>query len=533
MAVTQISKIQVRRGFQSDIGNLAAGEFAWAIDSQRLFIGNGTTEEGAPISGITEIMTNNFTTTGGVNEIITNYVYKGVLGGYEVITGIDTSTPVVRALQDKIDDIVNVRDFGASGTGNVDDTMAIQRAIFELYDRFDPGPDVKTRRKLRFNAGTYLIEGELLLPPFLSIEGEGIDNVQLLIKQPIKFVTSSGSDPVEIVIPSIYPTGINIKGLTVTSTESIVLLDIDGSNNVTFEDCAFVGPKTMPDNNSFLSQAMRISSSAKITSRIMFNRCVFKKFDRAATIDSQIGTEDISFTNCFFNECGRGIVTETIPNETEEDQNIPVSGLRISNSMFLDIYGHGIYGDDYVRGIASISNTFKNVGSFYEGDETSISVWGPIIVFNANDNYSIADMFHRTVLNSKSFRRIQATNYRIVSFSIDEYLALGSAKNIAGARYTLLRNQGFSLPLETAIETGIVNYTMQRGPEYRSGILKFARRSEDEIVYDEEYTETADVGVEVSIISNPTDTLQLRIAGITDNSIDDDVIFCYDLKTLS
>ena len=43
MAVVQISKIQVRRGRkngESGIPQLSSGEFAWAVDSQELFIGN-------------------------------------------------------------------------------------------------------------------------------------------------------------------------------------------------------------------------------------------------------------------------------------------------------------------------------------------------------------------------------------------------------------------------------------------------------------------------------------------------------------
>lgn len=57
MAVTQISKIQVRRGRQENLPQLAAGELGWAIDTQQLYIGNGTFAEGAPSEGNTEILT--------------------------------------------------------------------------------------------------------------------------------------------------------------------------------------------------------------------------------------------------------------------------------------------------------------------------------------------------------------------------------------------------------------------------------------------------------------------------------------------
>lgn len=57
MAVTQISKIQIRRGLQENLPQLASAELGWSIDEQRLFIGNGTLAEGAPTVGMTEILT--------------------------------------------------------------------------------------------------------------------------------------------------------------------------------------------------------------------------------------------------------------------------------------------------------------------------------------------------------------------------------------------------------------------------------------------------------------------------------------------
>jgi hypothetical protein len=57
MAVIQISKIQVRRGLQENLPQLASGEIGWSVDAQKLYIGNGTITEGAPTLGRTEILT--------------------------------------------------------------------------------------------------------------------------------------------------------------------------------------------------------------------------------------------------------------------------------------------------------------------------------------------------------------------------------------------------------------------------------------------------------------------------------------------
>lgn len=57
MAVVQISKIQLRRGLQENLPQLASAELAWSVDERRLYIGNGTLAEGAPTVGVTEILT--------------------------------------------------------------------------------------------------------------------------------------------------------------------------------------------------------------------------------------------------------------------------------------------------------------------------------------------------------------------------------------------------------------------------------------------------------------------------------------------
>lgn len=57
MAIVQISQITNRKGYQSNLPQLAGAEFGWSIDTRQLFIGNGTLEEGAPVIGNTEILT--------------------------------------------------------------------------------------------------------------------------------------------------------------------------------------------------------------------------------------------------------------------------------------------------------------------------------------------------------------------------------------------------------------------------------------------------------------------------------------------
>lgn len=57
MAIVQISRITNRKGLQENLPQLAGAELGWSVDSRRLYIGNGTLQEGAPELGNTEILT--------------------------------------------------------------------------------------------------------------------------------------------------------------------------------------------------------------------------------------------------------------------------------------------------------------------------------------------------------------------------------------------------------------------------------------------------------------------------------------------
>lgn len=57
MAIVQISQITNRKGLQENLPQLAGAELGWSVDTRRLYIGNGTLQEGAPEIGNTEILT--------------------------------------------------------------------------------------------------------------------------------------------------------------------------------------------------------------------------------------------------------------------------------------------------------------------------------------------------------------------------------------------------------------------------------------------------------------------------------------------
>ena len=148
MAIVQVSRITNRKGLAENLPQLAGAELGWAIDDRRLYIGNGTLQDGAPVIGNTEILTefSDFLLVNGA------YTYRGEAAGYTVQTGATSGSPVSLNLQQWLDQFASVLDFGAVGDGVTDDTEAINRALYQLYCR-ESNPQI--RRSLFFPAGEY------------------------------------------------------------------------------------------------------------------------------------------------------------------------------------------------------------------------------------------------------------------------------------------------------------------------------------------------------------------------------------------
>jgi len=322
MAILQLSRITHRKGLSENLPQLAGAEFGWVLDDRKLFIGNGTIVDGAPLIGNTEILTE----FSNILDISSGYTYKGADAGYVVSTG--ATEDVVRSLQSKYDDFASVKDFGAIGNGLDDDTAAINRALYELFCRF-PNPQI--RRSLYFPAGVYKVTGTINIPPHAKLWGEGLTSsiisfddavtvnaVDIVVGTRYAISTISGSNfitvgaasnTVDVVFVATAgaaggtgtvrevpehvvetsdslqqtgldigaggaeaPTGIEMSNMSVYTTEENTPLKLDSVTNSGFYYLGLRGPNTDATAIGYSTSAIEIGSSVSPTHDITISK---------------------------------------------------------------------------------------------------------------------------------------------------------------------------------------------------------------------------------------------------------------------
>lgn len=276
MAVTQISRIQHRRGLEQDLPTLAGAELGWSVDTRKLYIGNGTLDEGAPTVGVTEILTQ----YSDLTALLGSYTFVGNSTGYTVQTGSSVLNPVVRSFQQKFDDFVNVKDFGATGDGSTDDTTAINRAIQQIYIETENLNDPRTRRTIYVPAGTYLTSNVISIPPYARIVGDGINST--IIKQ------QYGNVSVANVCDSAFQTGasigtngalspnnIDIENITFWNSNSSItepVFYLDSASNVSITSTSFISNR---NPGTHYPNVFEVISSTSSTQRVTLDRVQF------------------------------------------------------------------------------------------------------------------------------------------------------------------------------------------------------------------------------------------------------------------
>jgi hypothetical protein len=500
VAIVQISQITNRKGLQENLPQLAGAELGWSTDTRQLYIGNGTLEDGAPVIGNTEILTEfsdilNFTNT---------YTYKGEAAGYTVQTGATAGSPVTLSLQNWLDQFASVLDFGATGDGVTDDTVAINRALYQLYCR-EVNPQI--RRSLFFPAGVYRVTSAIKIPTYATLYGEGSDSSLIVMDDGVADYVARTADSLQNIginigdagaVPPEYITVTNM-GFTHQDPEQSVFL-VQNAANCTFQNVGFRGTSTTANLVSDANDSIGVSfasTSGTICEQITFTGCVFSGLVWGINTDQQI--KGVTITTSRFDTLYRGIVLGTAA-----VTNGGPTGTRIVGNMFDNIYAEGIiFGSNLVLAInASGHNIFYDVGNHFTG--STGTPFTSIISIQSNNNVSISDLFERTDTFSTTHPRIDLNNTVSIATTNGSQLSMGTYTRESGQQDTLVDDDtGVIFELDaTRVRAFCVNYTIVRNFTYRTGTITVATDVGDSslgITNSDDYVENGDTGIALSV----------------------------------
>jgi len=390
MAVVQISKIQHRRGLKnSNVGipQLSSAEFAWSIDTQELFIGNGSVAEGAPYVGNTKVLTEH----DNIMELLSSYTFEY---GTEVAA-------VERSLQSKLDEYVSILDFGdVDRTGSTDCVAVFEKAFTELF-RFPTSSQYK--KTLVIPNGTYRFSSNLTIPGTAQIKGETGDNVILNIgTNSILFISDKGT-AVSLFSSTDRPEKIKISNLTISHTTGQVALNgLKDSviENVTFKSTYSLGDTvtSLPDSAS-VTWENRIFGTA--VTNVEFRSCKFLSTPVGIHCSQTDQFETIvSIRDCYFLENDTSIYVAGTENQTTSWNIVNSQFTEVSNQVFRSTAG---------RGTVISGCSFKRCGVGSNNDDTNPTT--SMIVFGQPQN--------NVVINCNAARQQAAGT--VLSSSIPAY----------------------------------------------------------------------------------------------------------------
>jgi len=411
MAVVQISRIQIRRGKGTNgIPQLAGGEFGWAVDNRALYIGNGSVAEGSPAVGNTKIITEH----DDLFSLANSYTY---LNGVTVQTGASATAPIKRTLQSRLDEIVNIKSFGATGDGATDETVAIQRAIDQLFINSSTKGTEQSRVRLYIPAGLYKVSATIYVPPYCTIYGDGADKTKFSMtgNAPVFQTVNSSSTPGNYANDSTSTTlnqasNIHLEGFTIatvsTADPAIKLQSCKMSN---FKEIKITGPWTTGTAINTANSGMELESLSSIVSTQQ------NKFDHIHFNGLGVGiaSDDDIYGNHWhcshFENLGHGVMFGEGTALGAQGQITAPCKNSISHSQFSNIDKEAIVITQGVNN-TSTHNTFEGVGNV-GGNEGNAQY--SIIDFANAGNSSIEDFFARTA--DLGYNQTYISTYKYVS----------------------------------------------------------------------------------------------------------------------
>lgn len=435
MAIQQVSRITVRKGLAEELPQpLAGAELGWALDQRKLYIGNGTLADGAPIVGNTEILTE----FSDLFEYSAAYTYLGEAGGYTVQTGATSGSPISQSLQSRLDSYAVVTDFGVVGDGVTDNTAAINRAMFELYCKQD---NVSVRRALFFPAGTYKVSDTILIPPYARLYGDGakssIIRFEVLPWTPNTPFDSGvlvsylgayyrskkpvGANGIDITNTEFWQDGVTLPPYVARTSDNRQQIGINIGNSAT-------APTMVSISNMGFATSVNVSGGHDVFLAEQINSLVCREVAylgpltqatltvttnelAGLRLDGTSGRpcRDLVFDSCEFSGLTYGIKTPNITRGVNIKSSSFVnlhqgvvlggspsllggpSGFRLMGNTFDNIYHEGLIIQDCSLNGSSF-NTFIDVANRFG----SVILATPVIRIAADNNISVGDMFSQT-----------------------------------------------------------------------------------------------------------------------------------------
>lgn len=574
MAIVQISRITQRKGLAVDLPQpLAGAELGWATDERKLYIGNGTLADGAPIIGNTEVLTE----FSDILSYATEYTYKGEAAGYTVQTGATPGTPASQSLQSRLDSYAVITDFGPTGDGTTDVTADINRALDQIFCQ-DINPLV--RRSIFFPAGTYIITDTLLIPPYCKIYGEGSDSTIIYFRvQPWTSTTSYASGvlvensgvyyrsiaavPIGIAIgnttywgvetlpdymfrttDSLQQTGANIGTGGALPPGHVEMSSIkfqanvptsgalvQGAKDCVFDCVAFEGNGTAATLTTATLATAGVSfanQGSYVCTNIVWNNCIFTKMAWAVNTDAAV--EGVTISNGRFDTLFQGVYLGNVVAPA-----VGPTGVRIVQNTFDNIYAEGIIIVNCSLN-ATAYNTFYEVGNSFNGQANPVTA---IIDLDATNNVSVGDMFERTTAQSSALHPRIALNNKnnialgmnvsninlyqsdVVDLTLANQLSVGTYNRIAGIRDIVANNVTANLAYVdgTYISSLRMDYTIVRADLRRTGqmvVVKGQAATGTGFSYTDEYVENGATGVTLTAVA---DGANVRISYTSTNTV--------------
>jgi hypothetical protein len=351
VAVVQISKIQVRRGQKnsnSGIPQLSSAEFAWAVDSQELFIGNGSVLEGAPYVGNTKVLTEH----DNILELASSYQFASD----------DTaiSLSVSRSLQSKEDETVSVADFGAVGDGSTDCVAAFETAFTELFRNANDN----YKKELLIPNGEYLFTTDLAVPSGVILRGEtqlgavlniGDNNIRLITSQGLELGDFNSTN---------RPQNLRWSNFTIKRTTGT--LTLSGLAESRFQDVRFLGEYNLGNAVTLATVPAAVFwQNTVIGTRahnLVFDNCVFEQNAVSAKcLQSDVFDTAVRFQDCKFFVNDTAIYIDGVATQGNRWQINDCEFEEVANQAFRSTAG---------RGTLIQRSKFKSVGN---GVSTSAS----------------------------------------------------------------------------------------------------------------------------------------------------------------